>query len=211
MAVSDPVADFLTCVRNAIRAKHRKVDVPPRRLKTEIAKVLLRERFINNFKVIEDSKQGVLRIYLKYARRRRERHHRHPAREHAGAPRVRAQGRHPARHGRPRHVDRLDLTRHDDRPRGPRSRARRRARLPGLVGGDMSRMGKRPVAIPGGVTVAVADEHGAGQGPEGRAELARAGRHARWRSTDSEVRVSAERSHAQSGVRHDARAHRRTW
>jgi small subunit ribosomal protein S8 len=66
MAVSDPVADFLTCVRNAIRAKHRKVDVNASRVKTEIAKVLLRERFINNFKVIEDTKQGVLRIYLKY-------------------------------------------------------------------------------------------------------------------------------------------------
>ena len=67
MAVSDPVADFLTCVRNAIRAKHRKVDVNASRVKTELAKVLLRERFINNFKVIEDTKQGVLRIYLKYA------------------------------------------------------------------------------------------------------------------------------------------------
>ena len=58
MAVSDPVADFLTCVRNAIRAKHRKVDVPASRLKTEIAKVLLRERYINNFKVIEDTQAG---------------------------------------------------------------------------------------------------------------------------------------------------------
>jgi len=67
MAVSDPIADFLTCVRNGIRAKHRKVDVRASRVKTEIAKVLLRERFINNFKVIEDTKQGVLRIYLKYA------------------------------------------------------------------------------------------------------------------------------------------------
>jgi small subunit ribosomal protein S8 len=67
MAVSDPVADFLTAVRNAVRAKHRKVDVNASQLKTEIAKVLLRERFINNFKVIEDSKQGVLRIYLKYS------------------------------------------------------------------------------------------------------------------------------------------------
>jgi|SRR5689334_16370609 len=66
MSVSDPVADFLTSVRNAIGAKHRKVDVPSSRMKTEIAKVLLRERFINNFKVIEDTRQGVLRIYLKY-------------------------------------------------------------------------------------------------------------------------------------------------
>ena len=67
MSVSDPLADFLTCVRNAIRAKHRKVDVNASRVKTELAKVLLRERFINNFKVIENTKQGVLRIYLKYA------------------------------------------------------------------------------------------------------------------------------------------------
>ncbi len=66
MSVSDPVADFLTCVRNAIRAKHRKVDVPASKLKTELAKVLLRGRYINNFKVIEDDKQGTLRIYLKY-------------------------------------------------------------------------------------------------------------------------------------------------
>jgi len=66
MSVSDPVADFLTCVRNAIRAKHRKVDVPASKLKTELARVLLRQRYINNFKVIEDDKQGILRVYLKY-------------------------------------------------------------------------------------------------------------------------------------------------
>jgi small subunit ribosomal protein S8 len=66
MAVSDPVADFLTCVRNAIQARQRKVDVPSSRLKQEITKLLLRERFINNFKLIEDGRQGVLRLYLKY-------------------------------------------------------------------------------------------------------------------------------------------------
>ena len=66
MSVSDPIADFLTCVRNAVRARHRKVDVPSSTLKTEIAKLLLREKYINNFKVIEDQKQGILRVYLKY-------------------------------------------------------------------------------------------------------------------------------------------------
>jgi len=60
------VADFLTCVRNAVRAKQRKVDVPASRLKAEITKVLLRERFINNFKLIENGRQGTLRVYLKY-------------------------------------------------------------------------------------------------------------------------------------------------
>lgn len=67
MSVSDPVADYLTCIRNAIQAGHRKVDAPSSQMKQAIAKVLLRERFINNFKVIEDSRQGVLRVYLKYS------------------------------------------------------------------------------------------------------------------------------------------------
>jgi len=66
MAVSDPVADFLTCVRNAIRAKQRKVDIPSSQLKSEIARVLLRKRFINNYKVIEGTARPTLRIYLRY-------------------------------------------------------------------------------------------------------------------------------------------------
>ena len=67
MSVSDPVADFLTGIRNALRAKHRKVDVPSSHIKAELAKVLLRERYINNFKLIDDQRQGMLRVYLKYA------------------------------------------------------------------------------------------------------------------------------------------------
>jgi len=67
MSVSDPVADFLTCVRNGIHAKARRVDVPSSRMKTEIAKVLLRERFINNFKHIEGEGRTTLRVYLRYA------------------------------------------------------------------------------------------------------------------------------------------------
>ena len=67
MSVSDPIADFLTGIRNALQAKHRKVDVPASRVKVEIAKALLRERFINNYKVIEDTGQGIIRVYLKYA------------------------------------------------------------------------------------------------------------------------------------------------
>jgi small subunit ribosomal protein S8 len=66
MAVSDPVADFLTCVRNAIHAKQRKVDVPASRLKAELAKVLLRGRYINNYKLIEGERGGKLRVYLRY-------------------------------------------------------------------------------------------------------------------------------------------------
>jgi len=66
MSVSDPVADFLTCVRNAIQARQRKVDVPTSKLKQQIAQALLRERYVNNVKTIEDGGQGLLRVYLKY-------------------------------------------------------------------------------------------------------------------------------------------------
>lgn len=66
MSVTDPIADFLTCIRNGCKAKHKKVDVPGSRIKTEIAKVMLEEKFINNYKVISDKKQGILRLYLKY-------------------------------------------------------------------------------------------------------------------------------------------------
>jgi small subunit ribosomal protein S8 len=66
MSVSDPIADMLTCIRNAARARHRRVDVPASRIKSEIAQVLLRENYVQNVKKVEDRKQGVLRIYLRY-------------------------------------------------------------------------------------------------------------------------------------------------
>lgn len=66
MSVSDPIADLLTCIRNACKAKHKKVDVPASNVKAEIVRVLLREKYINNYKTMDDKRQGVLRIYLKY-------------------------------------------------------------------------------------------------------------------------------------------------
>jgi small subunit ribosomal protein S8 len=66
MAVTDPIADMLTVIRNGCKAKQKKVEVPASRVKTEILKVLLKEKFITNFRYIEDDKQGRLRIYLKY-------------------------------------------------------------------------------------------------------------------------------------------------
>jgi small subunit ribosomal protein S8 len=64
--VSDPVADFLTRIRNASRAEHEKVDIPSSKLKLRMAEILKDEGFIKNFRVIEDNKQGTLRVYLKY-------------------------------------------------------------------------------------------------------------------------------------------------
>jgi len=63
---SDPIADLLTRIRNASRAEHEKVDIPASRLKVRIAELLKDEGFIKNFRVLEDTKQGTLRVYLKY-------------------------------------------------------------------------------------------------------------------------------------------------
>jgi small subunit ribosomal protein S8 len=66
MAISDPIADMLTVIRNGCKAKLKKVEVPASRLKQDMLKVLLMEKFISNYKYIEDGKQGKLRIYLRY-------------------------------------------------------------------------------------------------------------------------------------------------
>ncbi len=66
MSVTDPIADMLTCIRNAARAGHKRVDVPASGVKEQILAVLRRERYIDNYRSIEDGKQGLLRVYLKY-------------------------------------------------------------------------------------------------------------------------------------------------
>jgi small subunit ribosomal protein S8 len=64
--MTDPIADMLTRVRNAITARHPKVDVPASKLKTEIARILREEGFIMNFKLTEEGAKKFIRIYLKY-------------------------------------------------------------------------------------------------------------------------------------------------
>lgn len=66
MTTSDPIADMLTRIRNAVSARHPKVDVPSSRLKMDIARILKDEGFITNFKLAEDGTQKSIRIYLKY-------------------------------------------------------------------------------------------------------------------------------------------------
>ena len=63
---TDPIADMLTRIRNASRAEHEKVAIPASRLKVRVAEILKHEGFIKNFRVLEDTKQGMLRVYLKY-------------------------------------------------------------------------------------------------------------------------------------------------
>jgi len=66
MSMTDPIADFLTRIRNATRAKHARVDIPASRIKGEIAKILREQGYVHDVKFVEDGKQGLLRVYLKY-------------------------------------------------------------------------------------------------------------------------------------------------
>ena len=71
MAMSDPIADMLTRIRNGGKAEFAKVDIPGSKLKVEVARVLKEQGYIKNYKFLEDDKQGVLRVYLKYTPDRR--------------------------------------------------------------------------------------------------------------------------------------------
>ena len=64
---SDPIADMLTRVRNAIKARHPKVDVPASKLKIEIARILKEEGYIANYKVAEEGPKKTIKVYLKYS------------------------------------------------------------------------------------------------------------------------------------------------
>lgn len=66
MSLTDPVADFLTRIRNAINARHQKVDAPASKLKMEIARILKEEGYISNFKATEEEGKKIIRVYLKY-------------------------------------------------------------------------------------------------------------------------------------------------
>ena len=66
MILSDPIADMLTRIRNAVKAKFNSVDIPGSKLKFEMARILKDEGYIRNYKFLKDGKQGILRIYLRY-------------------------------------------------------------------------------------------------------------------------------------------------
>lgn len=66
MVMTDPIADMLTRIRNANMVRHEKLELPASKIKKEIADILKREGFVRDYEFIEDNKQGVLRIFLKY-------------------------------------------------------------------------------------------------------------------------------------------------
>ena len=68
MGMTDPIADMLTRIRNGSKAGKKWVDVPASKLKKEVARILAEEHYIERFKYLEDSKQGELRLYLRYGK-----------------------------------------------------------------------------------------------------------------------------------------------
>jgi small subunit ribosomal protein S8 len=66
MSMTDPVADMLTRIRNACQAGHRRVDMPVSKLKVEIARLLRDNHYVQDYKVLDDGRHGVLRLYLRY-------------------------------------------------------------------------------------------------------------------------------------------------
>ncbi|ANZ99016.1 MULTISPECIES: 30S ribosomal protein S8 [Carnobacterium] len=68
MVMTDPIADFLTRIRNANMVRHESLELPASRIKKDIAEILKREGFIKDVEYIEDDKQGVIRVFLKYGK-----------------------------------------------------------------------------------------------------------------------------------------------
>jgi small subunit ribosomal protein S8 len=66
MVMTDPIADFLTRIRNANSVHHDKVEIPASKIKKNLAEIMKNEGMIKDFEYIEDGKQGILRVYLKY-------------------------------------------------------------------------------------------------------------------------------------------------
>ena len=138
MSLTDPVADFLARIRNAIRARHQKLDVPASKLKTEIARILKEEGYISNYKTQEEEGKLVLRVYLKYggteaAIRDLARISRPGCRVYIGHDEIkRVQG------GLGSHHDHAQGR--DDRPPGAPRRRRRRGALRSVVKTDPGQM-----------------------------------------------------------------------
>ena len=130
---SDPIADMLTRVRNAIQARHPKVDVPASKLKAEIARILKEEGYIANFKVAEEGVKKTIKIYLKYGADNSPVISAIERVSRPGLPRVRRPDGYSARAGRPGHQHLDHRARRDDRARRPQGARGRRDPVPGLV------------------------------------------------------------------------------
>ena len=169
MSMTDPIADMLTRIRNACGSKHRRVDMPVSKMKTEIARILKENNFIQDYKTVEtEDGRKVLRVWLQVRAaaqpviRELQRVSTPGLRRYVGVARDPARPQR-AGHGDPQHVAGAHV-----RPAGAPDAHRRRAPRARLVRGHaMSRIGKMPIPMPKGVTVTVDGQHGAGEGSQG--------------------------------------------
>ena len=133
MSMTDPIADFLTRVRNGLHADRDEVEMPASTFKAEVARILQEQGYIEDF-VVEPGRVGrTLRVRLKYTEDRKPVIQGLERVSRPGPPHLRPVGHDPEGPGRHGHDDRLDLARRDDGPRRPPRRRRRRARREGLV------------------------------------------------------------------------------
>ena len=126
MQITDPIADLLTRIRNASSAKHATVDIPASNMKKAIVEILLSEGYIKSYQIVEDGKQGIIRITLKYDAEQNTGYLRHQKSFQARPEdllklRGYAQG-----HEGSRSCDSLHLQGHHHRQAGKRARCRRR-------------------------------------------------------------------------------------
>ena len=131
---TDPIADFLTCIRNAAAAKHQRVDVPASRLKTEIARILKEEGYISTYKMVDENKtRKMLRVFLKYTPDRRSVITGAEAHFASGSAPLSRRDRHSPGRGRPGHQHHDHAEGFDERPFRAQSQSRRRNSLRSLV------------------------------------------------------------------------------
>ena len=142
--MTDPIADMLTRIRNAVTAKHTRVDMPASRLKAEIARILQDEGYIQGFKLLDDAAEKTtaqiktLRLFLKYGPHGERLITGVAAHQPPRPPRLFRQGRRAGSAGGPRHEHPDDVARRHDRPRRRQGRRRRRSALQHLVSSQLS-------------------------------------------------------------------------
>ena len=136
MSMTDPIADYLTRIRNAIRAQHDVVEIPASKLKREMTRILAEQGYIEAWETEAPSAERpaeLIRIQLKYTEDRKSVVSGLQRASRPGSALLRARHRHPQGARRHGHRHRLDVPGRHDRPRGPPPRHRRRSRGKGLV------------------------------------------------------------------------------
>ncbi len=161
MNMTDPIADMLTRIRNAVAARHTKVSIPASKMKLAIARVLKEEGYIKDIEFLKDTPQGTIRLTLRYVDKG-ARLDAVEARQQARAASLYQTGEHPPRTRWTGRRHSVNATGTDDGPSCLHARTWRRSRLLRLVDRRrirMSRIGRAPISVPPKVQVTWTDEN----------------------------------------------------